>query len=186
MNVYDFDKTIYDGDSTVDFFKYCIKRDPRLLRYIFRQGAALLCYILKIYDKTKFKEKFYCFLKGVNTDEYLRDFWNIHIGRIKPWYIEQMKVDDVIITASPEFLVKEAMQRLGSATVIASLVDRYTGSYTGVNCYGQEKVKRFYEIYPEGCIEEFYSDSNSDVPLGKIAQKSFIVKGEEICLANWQ
>ena len=62
MNVYDFDKTIYDGDSTVDFFKYCIKRDPRLLRYIFRLGAALLCYILKIYDKTKFKEKFYCFL----------------------------------------------------------------------------------------------------------------------------
>lgn len=26
MNVYDFDETIYDGDSTVDFYKYCLRR----------------------------------------------------------------------------------------------------------------------------------------------------------------
>lgn len=26
MNVYDFDKTIYDGDSTIDFYLYCVKK----------------------------------------------------------------------------------------------------------------------------------------------------------------
>ena len=26
-NIYDFDKTIYDGDSTVDFFLFCLKRE---------------------------------------------------------------------------------------------------------------------------------------------------------------
>ena len=28
MNVYDFDGTIYDGDSTFDFYKYCMKKHP--------------------------------------------------------------------------------------------------------------------------------------------------------------
>ena len=31
MNVYDFDKTIYDGDSTAAFIKYCIKRYKKTL-----------------------------------------------------------------------------------------------------------------------------------------------------------
>ena len=26
MNVYDFDRTIYDGDSTIDFYLYSIKK----------------------------------------------------------------------------------------------------------------------------------------------------------------
>ena len=30
MNVYDFDKTIYDGDSTTDFIAWCIRRRPSL------------------------------------------------------------------------------------------------------------------------------------------------------------
>ena len=32
MNVYDFDKTIYDGDSSVDFYKFSLKRHPKLAR----------------------------------------------------------------------------------------------------------------------------------------------------------
>ena len=34
MNVYDFDKTIYAGDSTIDFWKFCMIRYPRCRRYI--------------------------------------------------------------------------------------------------------------------------------------------------------
>ena len=187
MNVYDFDKTIYDGDSTVDFYKFCVRRNPRLLRYIFRQGTGLVLYVLGIYDKTKFKEQFYSFLQGIDDAEtYLKNFWDLHITGIKPWYTEQMRTDDVIISASPEFLVREAMQRLGSATVIASIVDISTGRYTGVNCHGQEKVNRFYEIYPDAVIEAFYSDSDSDAPLGKIARECYKVKGEKTCSVNWQ
>jgi len=187
MNVYDFDKTIYDGDSTVDFYRFCVKRNPYLLRYVFRQGAGFLLYLLGIYDKTKFKECFYSFLLGVDEPEkVLKKFWDVHISRIKPWYTGQMRADDIIISASPEFLIREAMQRLGNATVIASIVDINTGSYTGANCYGQEKVRRFLENYPNAVIDSFYSDSDSDAPLGKIARKSFLVKGDKLCSANWQ
>ncbi len=31
MNVYDFDETIYDGDSTVDFVKYSNIHQPKVL-----------------------------------------------------------------------------------------------------------------------------------------------------------
>ena len=31
IDVYDFDGTIYDGDSTVDFVRFCLRRHPSLL-----------------------------------------------------------------------------------------------------------------------------------------------------------
>ena len=30
MNIYDFDGTIYDGDSSIDFFKYSLKKHKNL------------------------------------------------------------------------------------------------------------------------------------------------------------
>lgn len=35
MNVYDFDNTLYDGESTFDFFFFCLSKNPRLLKYAF-------------------------------------------------------------------------------------------------------------------------------------------------------
>ena len=72
---------------------------------------------------------------------------------------------------------------LGIGYLMASKVDPHTGIYSGVNCHGKEKVRRFYERFPDGKIDEFYSDSYSDAPLAAIAEKAFLVKGTE--LKNW-
>ena len=40
MNVYDFDDTIFRGDSTRAFWAYCLKRAPGLARFLPRQCAA--------------------------------------------------------------------------------------------------------------------------------------------------
>ena len=56
MNVYDFDETIYSGDSTRDFYFYSIKKNPSLLRFLPKQGWAFLKYMFGIINKTKFKE----------------------------------------------------------------------------------------------------------------------------------
>ena len=45
---------------------------------------------------------------------------------------------------------------------------------------GEEKVKRFYEIYPKEIIDEFYSDSYSDLPLANISKKAFLIKKGQI------
>ena len=59
-------------------------------------------------------------------------------------------------------------------------MDSRTGKYTGINCHGKEKVRRFREEYPDAVIDSFYSDSYSDTPLAEEAKEAFIVKGEEL------
>ena len=44
MNVYDFDGTIYRGDSTLHFYGYCLKCQPTLARYLPVQVMGLLRY----------------------------------------------------------------------------------------------------------------------------------------------
>ncbi|MBQ3300653.1 MAG: hypothetical protein IJH04_00615, partial [Eggerthellaceae bacterium] len=63
MDVYDFDGTLYWGDSTADFLKWCVKRHPRIIRTLPRTGiAAVACLGLHLIDKTRFKGTLYRFL----------------------------------------------------------------------------------------------------------------------------
>ncbi len=184
MNVYDFDETIYSGDSTRDFYFYSIKKHPLLLRFLPKQGWAFLKYMFGIINKTKFKEQFYIFLSGIeDIDNEVSCFWDKNIAKIKSWYLDVKRDDDVIISASPEFLLRPVSEKL-SFTLMASRVDRKSGLTDGKNCYGEEKVKRFYEVYEDGKIEKFYSDSLSDTPLAEISEKAYIVKENE--LVPWE
>lgn len=181
MNVYDFDKTIYNGDSTVDFYFYCIKKYPKILLYLPSLCFYAVVFALGIYNKTKFKEKFYLFLCEIkDIDEAVQAFWKKYAYKIKDFYKARQNVNDVIISASPEFLLKHICIELGIKHLIASRVDKKTGSYTGENCYGEEKVVRLNQYYKEYKINEFYSDSLSDAPLAEISEKSFMVKGNDI------
>ncbi|WP_285396537.1 haloacid dehalogenase-like hydrolase [Lysinibacillus sp. fls2-241-R2A-57] len=177
MNVYDFDKTIYKGDSTLDFYVFCIKKQPLLILLLPIQILGFIKYKLGMITKLQFKETFYIFLKYVkNTDVKLIDFWIANKHRIQPWYIKQQKPDDLIISASPEFLLKPICNELGILYLIASVVDKDTGKCLSENCYGIEKTNRYYESYGDTIINEFYSDSLTDTPMAKMAQKSFGVK----------
>jgi len=175
MNVYDFDKTIYDGDSTVHFFFYCLKKYPAVWLSLPRTGIAAIPFGLKMLPKTRFKEIFYRFLRSIpDVESAVADFWVSHEGNIMEWYGEAKKEDDLIISASPEFLLRPICKKLG-VRVIASRIDTATGRCTGENCWGPEKVKRMYEAYPDAEIDEFSSDSYSDQPLADLAAKSYLV-----------
>ncbi len=180
MNVFDFDKTIYRGDSTEDFIIFCMKKHKKALLYLPRIGfSALKYYLLRIGDKTVFKERMYSFLKECGGKRDVEEFWLTHFSRVKDFYLKIRKPDDVIISASPEFLLKPLEKKLGF-TVIASKVNMHTGRYDGKNCYHAEKVRRFRELYPDARIDDFYSDSYSDEPLAKLAKRAFIVDGDSI------
>lgn len=185
MNVYDFDKTIYDGDSTADFYLFALKRHKKILTLAPSLAAAFVrFYILKKGTKTEFKEKMYRFLEFCNIEKDVEDFWKISSAKIKKYYLKNQKKDDVIISASPEFLLKPICEKLGIKYLIASTVDSKSGKYSGVNCHGEEKVRRFYEVFDSNTsIDEFYSDSYSDTPLAKIAKKAFMVKKEQV--SSW-
>lgn len=180
MNVYDFDKTIFDGDSTMCFVKEIFLNYPKawiLFPTILKNGVLFL---LSVISKKQFKQSvFRCFRYIDNRDDFLREFVEKHISRIKSWYFEQQKDDDVIITASPEFLVKSFAEKINIKTVLGSPVSYIDGTYSGENCHGQEKVHRFYLAFPNGQINQFYSDSRTDEPLAKISQYPFIVRKDE-------
>lgn len=176
MNVYDFDGTIYPGDSTVDFYLYALRRRPALLRFAPRQLLGGILYALKRIDKTQFKERFFCFLAGIDAEAMAEAFWEARGGKIGEWYLRQRRADDVVISASPEFLLSPICRRLGVRRLIASDVDARSGAFRGTNCRGEEKVRRLAAECQTTRIDEFYSDSRSDLPLAKIADRAFRVK----------
>ena len=146
INGYDFDGTIYNGDSSVDFYLFCLKKNKKVLLQLPVQLWGFLLYILGIIDKTKFKESVFSFLKRIaNLDSYLEEFWQKNIKKIKPWYYEKHEESDVIVSASPEFLLKPLEKKL-KIKIIASKVDEKTGKFLEKNCHDIEKVRRFKEI----------------------------------------
>lgn len=187
MNLYDFDETIYDGDSTRDFVIYCYKHYPRTLAYLPRQLAAVASYMAGRIDKTTFKERFFSMFAAVpDIDAAIEAFWDSHAGRIMRYYPKQARQDDVVISASPEFIVRPLCERLGLTHVIASNVNKHTGHFDGLNCYGAEKVRRFTEAgFDAAAVEQVYSDSLSDTPIAELGKEAFIVH-KDGSLGPWE
>lgn len=182
MNCYDFDKTIYKSDSSCDFYVYCLWHYPKILRHLPAQMMAFIRYYgLHRGSKTQMKEVFYRYFQDIpDMEAALSDFWAKHLQKIRPFYLSQQQEEDVIISASPEFFLKPACDRLGICHLIASRVDAKTGQYVGKNCHGAEKVKRFLSQFPDGRAEAFYSDSLSDTPMAALAEKAFLIQGKKI------
>ena len=176
MNVYDFDGTLYDGDSTMDLYKFCLKRRPYIVFCLPAQLIAKSKFKKGKIDRTQLKQSYYRFFRYMDMERMSKRFWDRNMDKIYPWYGGQRKDDDVVISASPEFHIREICSRLGIKNVIASKVDPGTGRCLGPNCRDEEKVKRFREAFGDAVIDEFYSDEEHDAPLAKLASKAFLVK----------
>ncbi len=181
MNCYDFDKTIFNPDSSMLFSLYCIGHHP----------LAMLCsvpnvvhygikYLFKKTDFRTLKEKSYVFLKHLkDVDGDVERFWAKRSCRIEQWYLAQKKDDDIIISASPEFLLRPVADML-KVKLIATRIDKKTGIMDGENCKGPEKVKRLRLECPDVAVDDFYSDSLSDTPMAEIAKRAFIVNKSDL------
>lgn len=181
MNIYDFDGTIYDGDSTVDFYLYCLRKHPKVLKAVPRQLAGMVKYVLKRIDKTAWKEHFFAFLLYLPDREAILDqFCAEYRKKIAPWYRNQKRDDDVVISASPKFLVERFCRAEAVRNVIASEVNENTGIFLGPNCRGEEKVRRFRECFGNAAVDKFYSDSKSDLPLAALAKESYLIRGSAV------
>lgn len=181
MNVYDFDKTIFDGDSSARFYFFCVAKKPSILCGLFGMLFPSIKILFRKMSKTEYKEKFYSYFSHIDTKKLLPEFWDKNMGRIKSFYLEMQKEDDVIISASPYFLLAPCCESLGIKYLYASDVDSKTGKTTGKNCHGEEKVRRFLAAgFDENSIDKFYSDALSDTPLAQISKEAYIVVGEKI------
>lgn len=181
MNVYDFDHTIYKSDSTVDFYFFCIKKHPHIVCFLPIQIKGILFYKLGKYTKEQMKEDFFSFLKGIrNIDCDIEEFIEKNCYKISKWYLDAQLPSDVIISASPRFLIEKFSEKSTGFTVIASEVNKKTGKFESKNCYGKEKVTRFQERFGNEKIDSFFSDSDSDLPMAQLAMKAYKVEKNQI------
>jgi phosphoserine phosphatase len=176
MNAYDFDKTIYPGDSAAHFWRWCVRRHPAAaLRAAAVLGPAFRT-VMGDMSRGELKQGLFAVLRGIGDPVREAElFWDRHIDRIYPWYLARRRDDDLIISASPDFLIAEACRRLGIAHM-ATDMDPATGRLRGPNCWGGEKVRRYKAVYGDTPVEEFYSDSLSDLPMMALAARGYLVK----------
>lgn len=183
VNVYDFDKTILPYDSTEAFVRWCARRYPRAMLRSAAAAPLLPLWAVGRSSKTEVKQAVFRFLTRIpDVRAEVEEFWRVNLPNINDWYLWQKKPDDIVISASPEFLLRPAADALGFR-LIASRYSPYTGLAEGANNDGAEKVRRLREAYPDAEIAEFYSDSLHDAPLARLADCAWLVKGD--ALAPW-
>ena len=157
-NLYDFDGTIYDGDSMLDLIIYFSIRKPMI---IVKLLYASVRYLLGG-SKEMFKTTIFNFIKDIDIDKYIDDFWDKHIHKIKSFWLDYI---------AKKYKIKK---------LICTRFDKKEGKVIGTNCHGKEKVRRFYEEFPKDRIKIMYTDSNADLPVIDEAEEGIFVKKNKL------
>ena len=184
VNVYDFDNTIYDGETLIDYIKYYIRHDPKIWKFLPKLTFIAFKDMLHLFTVEEAVKAYASFLEGYyvtleNPAENIVDFWNKNEKKIKPWYAEVKRDDDIIVSGTLEFILEEASKRVGFNRYVGSVIDSETGKFRKL-CFLENKVTLFKEHFPETEIENFYTDSMNDKAMMDISEHVFIVKKDKI------
>ncbi len=187
INVYDFDNTLYDGESALDFYLFCVKRHPFLIKYVFVIIKSLIRYKRCLIDTNELWALSKRFVQNFinecpNVEEKVHDFWKTHQKKLKPFYKTTHCENDVVVSASFGFLLREAMGILGVKHLVCSEMSLETGEVFRL-CFREEKIKHFKKLYDCEDVDDFYTDSMNDLPFMKIAKGNvYMVKKNKITL----
>lgn len=184
IDIYDFDKTVVPFDSGSLFIAYCALHYPWMLIYVPVLAVAAVLMLLRIISFTGFKKICFMFVPLIPLERAVKAFWDKHEGQVHGWFLQRSRYC-VVISASPDFLLREIQQRLGFDKLICTRHNPKTGAIIGENCRDEEKVRRLYLELDRGTINviDVYSDSlKHDRPIFALAEnKCFhIVKGRRI------
>ena len=193
--VYDFDKTIYGGESGTNFFTYYLRNYPlKGLLFGLTYLKEVLFYLIKITDLKRLKERFFIFLESHSNEEIEKivdGFWKEYGKKMYSWTQEELwenkkEADMVIVTsATPLFLLERLIPEMGYDMVFGTEFkgdgkEKFAAEIKGENNKGMEKVRKLDKWAKENNIEyeiiKFYSDSLADKPLYDIAEKKYWIK----------
>lgn len=129
MNVFDFDNTIYDGETLIDFALHYVKTDPKIWKYV--PKLLVICFkdAFHLFTVEEAIEAYASFLEGYfihikTLDEDVVKFWDKNEKKIKPWYNEVRRDDDIVVSGSTDFLLDEIMKRIGIKNYVGSSIDK--------------------------------------------------------------
>lgn len=185
MNAYDFDDTIYSGESIYDFFMFCLKKDKKLYLYFPKVLLRLIEYKLNILDINKLyktaEEIINKFVKRnkYRFDDLIKAFWDKNKKKLKPKFLNMLKSDDLIITGCPNFLIDYIKKDLKVKNIICTEYDTENDRIEFI-CLGENKVKAYNKKFKDKKINKFYTDSLSDIPFMKLSEEVYFVIGNQI------
>lgn len=186
--VYDFDKTVYGGETSTDFMKFFLKRNKKYLFRIYNIFPSIFYYFINL---KKSKEYFFKILNDVDKKFLHKEidlFWEKNSDKVFKWFYKEIEdnkkeVSEIIlISATPSIFLEKFSKKLGFnkliATEFVNKKDVFFHKIEGNNCKGYDKVKKLNEYIKDYKIIKFYSDSISDKPLFDLAEKKYaVIKG---------
>jgi len=185
MKVYDFDETMFTGDTEDRFFNYIFHQKGFFWYHLNFKWWSLL-FKLKLINKTRAREGQYMFLRKIdNLDEVLERYWDTVMPYMKKWYMDRKDSEDIVASGTPAFLMEPAMKRLGLKHLVATDMDRHTGKINGMFAIGSYKIDNFKKFFDINVIDEFYSDAYSDHYLADVAKKAYVIHDDDQC-TEWK
>nr|WP_067060051.1 HAD-IB family hydrolase [Mucilaginibacter sp. L294] len=189
LAVFDFDGTLTNKDSFLEFIKFT-RGKWRFLTGFLIFSPIIIAYKLKLIPNWKAKEiVFAYFFKGTSLQQF--DTWGQAFAAelekmIRPKaygkVIEHQHNTDeiVIVSASIENWIRPWANKMGISNLLATSLEidkegLLTGKFLTKNCFGQEKVNRILQAYPErdNYFLEAYGDSSGDRELLAFANKGW-------------
>ena len=180
MNAFDFDNTIYRGESPVDFALFLIKHNKRIILYlptiVYNSIKYKLCWV----SIEKWEKKINAFLRtfSLSKEELLqlvKQFWAVNHHKLDKRMLKRIREDDIIITAGPSFLIEGIREYLKTERILGTDIDLDRKKLLYYNL-GSNKVKRFRQLYGKQRIHCFYTDSFNDRAFMDISDRVYIVK----------
>ena len=107
------------------------------------------------------------------------EFWDKHRNRLKHFYKELHKENDVVISASFGFMLRPIIEEMGIKRLLCSEVNLKTGEIERL-CFRKNKNGFFEEAFKGERIDCFYTDSLNDISMMLMAKKAYLVKGEKV------
>lgn len=189
--VFDFDGTLTNIDTLMAFLKHTHKPVGRIFRFLLA-SPFLLLYKAGFITNGQAKQKlFSLFYRNRTIEEFnacCESFNSVIDKHIRPEVFQKLrnhlheKHKTLIVSASIENWILPWAQKEGISEVIATRIEvspqgKLTGRFLTPNCYGQEKVRRILQLFPErsGYTLIAYGDSKGDKEMLAMAdEKNYI------------
>lgn len=210
LAIFDVDFTLTKRETLLEFYRFMIKRDPKLLMKIPSIIFSGAMYAFKLSPLKDTKEKFISFIDGIKEEDmqqHVKEFYEKRLSRI----LYKDAIDTIrkrkeegfrvyLISASAEFYlrelynIKEVDKVIGTRFICESGIHK--SKIQGENCKGEEKVKRLMEELKKDNIQVdfknsyMYSDSLADLPLFNLVGNPYLInyrKGHDtIKILKWK
>lgn len=212
LAIFDVDFTLTKKETLIQFYMFMLKKNKKLIKFLPANIFSGLSYVTGRITAQESKERFLKFIINIHQDEMkllVKEFYEKRLSKIlykdAMDTLEKMKKEGYLIyliSASPEFYLNEFYSVPHVDMVIGTKMKRddegfkFSNFIHGVNCKGDEKVKRLNEVLKAKGLEVdfensyMFSDSLSDMPLLKLVGNPRLInyrKGhDEIKVLRWR